>query len=201
MQFLLSNLTTLNHVWSIQLLIKETNQYGPQYAFKMSMFMCPAVHMSTRSLLRSSSTHKPSDPPLRVELKIFLQFYWYYYIKRINKYYTTKGFLNTMIKYSFGRMTTHFYKTANFTGLYFCITYLNISTQIVNYIKCFHFLFNNKKQCVQQLLATKKFYCFIKCVQQFLHITMYIFFVCTIQHTHIFKKKFLSFYLFFVLNQ
>ncbi len=70
MQFLLSNLTTLNHVWSIQLLI-ETNQYGPQYAFKMSMFMCPAVHMSTRSLLRSSSTHKPSDPPLRVELKFF----------------------------------------------------------------------------------------------------------------------------------
>lgn len=73
MQFLLSNLTTLNHVWSIQLLVKETNQYGPQYAFKMSMFMCPAVHMSTRSLLRSSSTHKPSDPPLRVEFKIFLQ--------------------------------------------------------------------------------------------------------------------------------
>jgi len=71
MQFLLVNLTTLNHVWSIQLLIKETNQYGPQYAFKMSMFMCPAVHMSTRSLLRSSSTHKPSDPPLRVELKFF----------------------------------------------------------------------------------------------------------------------------------
>ena len=58
-------------MWSIQLLIKETNQYGPQYAFKMSMFMCPAVHMSTRSLLRSSSTHKPSDPPLRVELNFF----------------------------------------------------------------------------------------------------------------------------------
>ena len=74
MQFLLSNLTTLNHVWSIQLLIKETNQYGPQYAFKMSMFMCPAVHMSTRSLLRSSSTHKPSDPPLRVEYKFFYKF-------------------------------------------------------------------------------------------------------------------------------
>jgi len=72
MQFLLVNLTTLNHVWSIQLLIKETNQYGPQYAFKMSMFMCPAVHMSTRSLLRSSSTHKPSDPPLRVEFFICL---------------------------------------------------------------------------------------------------------------------------------
>lgn len=25
--------------------------------------MCPAVHMSTRNLLRSSSTHEPSDPP------------------------------------------------------------------------------------------------------------------------------------------
>lgn len=30
------------------------------------MFMCPAVHMSTRNLLRSSSTHEPSDPPFRV---------------------------------------------------------------------------------------------------------------------------------------
>lgn len=39
---------------------------GPQCAFEMSMFMCPAVHMSTRNLLRSSSTHEPSDPPFRV---------------------------------------------------------------------------------------------------------------------------------------
>lgn len=44
----------------------ETCQYKPQYAFKMSMFMCPAVHINSRSLLRSSSTHEPSDPPLRV---------------------------------------------------------------------------------------------------------------------------------------
>ena len=28
--------------------------------------MCPAVHINSRSLLRSSSTHEPSDPPLRV---------------------------------------------------------------------------------------------------------------------------------------
>ena len=27
---------------------------------------CPAVHTKTHSLLRSSSTHEPSDPPLRV---------------------------------------------------------------------------------------------------------------------------------------
>ena len=39
---------------------------GPQCAFEMSMFMCPAVHMSARNLLRSSSTHEPSDPPFRV---------------------------------------------------------------------------------------------------------------------------------------
>ncbi|KAJ9591061.1 hypothetical protein L9F63_027731, partial [Diploptera punctata] len=35
----------------------------PQYALEMSMFMCPAVHTTTRNLLRSSSTHEPSDPP------------------------------------------------------------------------------------------------------------------------------------------
>lgn len=78
-------------MWSIQLLLKETNQYGPQYAFKMSMFMCPAVHMSTRSLLRSSSTHKPSDPPLRVELtKLFNYFYIHTAYKLIKLY--DKGF-------------------------------------------------------------------------------------------------------------
>ncbi|KRK05550.1 uncharacterized protein Dyak_GE27401 [Drosophila yakuba] len=33
----------------------------------MSMFMCPAVHTMTQNLLRSSSTHEPSDPPLRVQ--------------------------------------------------------------------------------------------------------------------------------------
>lgn len=101
-QFLLDNLTTLNHVWSIQLLMKETNQYGPQYAFKMSMFMCPAVHMSTRSLLRSSSTHKPSDPPLRVEFKIF----HLYYIKR-NKI-TTRVCKHNDLNSLFGRMSRQF---------------------------------------------------------------------------------------------
>ena len=28
--------------------------------------MCPAIHITSRSWLRSSSTHEPSDPPLRV---------------------------------------------------------------------------------------------------------------------------------------
>lgn len=28
--------------------------------------MCPAIHTNSRSWLRSSSTHEPSDPPLRV---------------------------------------------------------------------------------------------------------------------------------------
>ncbi|KAF6197442.1 hypothetical protein GE061_020214 [Apolygus lucorum] len=37
----------------------------------MSMFMCPAVHTTTRSLLRLSSTHEPSDPPLRVIMFFF----------------------------------------------------------------------------------------------------------------------------------
>ena len=32
--------------------------------------MCPAIHISSRSWLRSSSTHEPSDPPLRIVLSI-----------------------------------------------------------------------------------------------------------------------------------
>lgn len=43
---------------------------GPQCAFKMSMFMCPAVYMATRILLRLSSTYEPSDPPLGVIVKL-----------------------------------------------------------------------------------------------------------------------------------
>jgi hypothetical protein len=45
--------------------------YKAQYAFNVSMIMCPAVHMATRSLLRSSSTHEPSDPLSRVNFKVF----------------------------------------------------------------------------------------------------------------------------------
>ncbi len=48
--------------------------YKAQYAFNMSMIMCPAVHMATRSLLRSSSTHEPSDPLSRVKFLIFISF-------------------------------------------------------------------------------------------------------------------------------
>ena len=33
--------------------------------------MCPAIHINSRSWLRSSSTHEPSDPPLRVISQIF----------------------------------------------------------------------------------------------------------------------------------
>ena len=32
--------------------------------------MCPAIHINSRSWLRSSSTHEPSDPPLRVVFAI-----------------------------------------------------------------------------------------------------------------------------------
>ena len=38
----------------------------PQCAFYTSMLLRPALHMSTRNLLLSSSTHEPSDPPFRV---------------------------------------------------------------------------------------------------------------------------------------
>ena len=32
--------------------------------------MCPAIHITSRSWLRSSSTHEPSDPPLRVVFQL-----------------------------------------------------------------------------------------------------------------------------------
>lgn len=34
--------------------------------------MCPAIHINSRSWLRSSSTHEPSDPPLRVIYLFFV---------------------------------------------------------------------------------------------------------------------------------
>ena len=33
--------------------------------------MCPAIHINSRSWLRSSSTREPSDPPLRVFFQVF----------------------------------------------------------------------------------------------------------------------------------
>jgi len=61
--------------------------YKAQYAFNMSMIMCPAVHMATRSLLRSSSTHEPSDPLSRVKfLCLFLH-------KKNNKPYNHNVFI------------------------------------------------------------------------------------------------------------
>jgi hypothetical protein len=61
--------TTLRQAWLTDMARK------PQCAFEMSMFMCPAVHMSTRSLLRPSSTHEPSDPPFWVVIKKILFFF------------------------------------------------------------------------------------------------------------------------------
>ena len=49
----------LNRPWARH---GQWTSHGPQCAFKMSMFMCPAVHIPTRSWLRSSSTPEPSDP-------------------------------------------------------------------------------------------------------------------------------------------
>ena len=37
--------------------------------------MCPAIHINSRSWLRSSSTHEPSDPPLRVVFSLNISFY------------------------------------------------------------------------------------------------------------------------------
>ena len=38
-----------------------------QCAFESSVFKVSAVHTTYRSWLRSSSTHEPSDPPIRLE--------------------------------------------------------------------------------------------------------------------------------------
>merc|ERR1719491_678971 len=38
----------------------QWTNHSPQYAFKVSMLICPAVHIPTRSLLRSSSTPEPN---------------------------------------------------------------------------------------------------------------------------------------------
>ncbi|KAL8604719.1 hypothetical protein ACOMHN_017678 [Nucella lapillus] len=36
--------------------------------------MCPAIHISSRSWLRSSSTHEPSDPPPKVVIGLFFRY-------------------------------------------------------------------------------------------------------------------------------
>jgi hypothetical protein len=54
---------------------RRNQMYKAQYAFNVSMIMCPAVHMATRSLLRSSSTHEPSDPLSRVKITLFYTLY------------------------------------------------------------------------------------------------------------------------------
>lgn len=42
----------------------------PQCAFERSILNVSAIRISYRSLLRSSSTHEPSDPPLRVVFSV-----------------------------------------------------------------------------------------------------------------------------------
>jgi hypothetical protein len=39
---------------------------GRNVRSKCRCSMCPAIHITSRSWLRSSSTHEPSDPPLGV---------------------------------------------------------------------------------------------------------------------------------------
>ena len=51
---------TLNQTWQQELYPL------PQCAFKVSMFNVSAIHINSRIWLRSSSTHEPSDPPLRI---------------------------------------------------------------------------------------------------------------------------------------
>jgi hypothetical protein len=43
---------------------------APQCAFEELVIGCPAIHTDFRSLLRSSSTCEPSDPPLAVVLHL-----------------------------------------------------------------------------------------------------------------------------------
>lgn len=42
------------------------NTRGRNMRSRCRCSMCPAIHINSRSWLRSSSTHEPSDPPLRV---------------------------------------------------------------------------------------------------------------------------------------
>jgi hypothetical protein len=56
-------------------LVQPSNRRGnraetlmPQCAFKMSMLNVSAIRIKSRSWLRSSSTHEPSDPPLGIVL-------------------------------------------------------------------------------------------------------------------------------------
>lgn len=57
------------------LLVQPSNRRGigietpmPPCAFKMSMLNVSAIRIKSRSWLRSSSTHEPSDPPLGIVL-------------------------------------------------------------------------------------------------------------------------------------
>lgn len=84
----------------------------------MSMFMCPAVHTMTHSLLRSSSTHEPSDPPLRVINFFFFVFnksVIIVFIERNQKYTNIKNWHISIpsIIFSFFHTYTHTKFVAN----------------------------------------------------------------------------------------
>lgn len=49
------------------------NTRGRNMRSRCRCSMCPAIHINSRSWLRSSSTHEPSDPPLRV-VSVFADF-------------------------------------------------------------------------------------------------------------------------------
>lgn len=46
--------------------VAEARGQGRNMRSRRRCSMCPAIHITSRSWLRSSSTHEPSDPPLRV---------------------------------------------------------------------------------------------------------------------------------------
>jgi hypothetical protein len=52
--------TTLEQAW------RQDRILTPQCAFKMSMLNVSAIRIKSRSWLRFSSTHEPSDPPLGI---------------------------------------------------------------------------------------------------------------------------------------
>lgn len=93
----------------------------PQYAFETSMFFVSAIRTYSRGWPRSSSTHEPSDPPLRME-SLFLLGFISFQRKR------TRLFLSIFLSYFtwfflvFGRSLERVYLHTLWTDQSFAIT-------------------------------------------------------------------------------
>ena len=69
--------------------------------------MCPAIHITSRSWLRSSSTHEPSDPPLRVVQRFFLFLCAIVYTDRSRTEGTLKKIQRGGRRHAGGRLRSH----------------------------------------------------------------------------------------------